>query len=711
MVSPTEELRLRRELQGGVEPQRELEIRRQLAQPAEPVQETAQPQGPGIVSSALTGFNQQVADILRGPSRSLQSIGIPERATDFIPGVSGLDVLGRATEAIGVGAPPQTAGERIAQRTGQEVAGATTALVPTMAAANIARTAATAAPSLLQRLGQQIMAPFQTAPAVTAATDVGLSLASGAGAGVAREVAPGSVSAELLGQFTPLLVPSLAAGALRVGLRGGAAGQEGLQQSIDDFATAGATPSLGQATEGARGTAFQGLESTLGRLPGGASVMLRASRDTARRIGDRIDNITTSLARNADPEQAGRVIQQGLVGQGDSFLGRFNDVSERLFNNIDRFIPRDTAVDVTNSREAFTALSTPVEGAENLSEVLLINPQIARAAQAFTADVGEAGQLTYGALKDVRSAIGRLLTSSSLVDDAPRASLKRIYGALSSDMEAAAAAAGPGAARAFERANGYYSAGLGRLENVIQPLIGNRVPERVFRALELSGRDGATTIRTIYRSLAPEERAVTTSLILRRIGHATPGRQGAEGAEFSTETFLTNWNRIAPDSKDVLFNQREFSGLRDDLDAIARTAESIREGSQVLANPSGTGAAQSQAAGLALAGAGAFQAAQGSPELLTTVLAGMASANVGARLMTSPRFVRWLARGTQLPPRQIPIHIGRLTTTLSNSDAATAQEVVELLRAISPQSEATGGTTGTQPPRRPATTAPQPLAQ
>lgn len=721
-----EELELRRRIQqGGMAPAEELQIRRRLqAITVERVEPQAVPSPSSALESAEAmagsfgvGANRGLASVIGAPvdlmSLGLRSVGLPGAEDAFGGSQSiqrGLNALGLETTQEGfetLTGRPATRGERIAGRVGQEVGAGAIAAAPVLGIARATQAAAPAA-TTAGRIGQAIVNPARTAPAATATTDVGLTALSGAGAGTAREIAPGSTMAELAGQFSPLLLPALGAATIRGITRGGTVGQRALQDSIDDFAMAGVTPSVGQGT-GA--TVAQGLETTLGSLPGGGSVMLRASRNTAERIGNRVEMITNGLARNADPESAGRTIQRGLVGDGDSFLGRFHDVSERLFNDIDQFIPRDTAVSVDNSRAAFAELSTPIAGAENLSEILLISPQIARAAQAFTADVGQAGQLTYGALKDVRSAIGRLLTSSALVDDIPRASLKRIYASLSSDMEAAAQAAGAGASRAFERANGYYRSGLARLENVIQPLIGSRVPERIFRALELSGRDGATTIRTIYRSLNPEERAVTTGLILRRMGHATPGQQGAEGAEFSTETFLTNWNRIAPDSKDVLFNQPQFTGLRRDLDAVARTTERIREGSRVLANPSGTATRQTQAAGLALLGAGGFQAAQGSTSLLTTVLMGMGAANVGSRLMTSPAFVRWLARSTQLSPRQIPIHIGRLATTMQNADAAIAQEVVELLKVISPATPTVPVTSQMQVQGRSSTTQPLALPQ
>lgn len=638
-----------------------------------------------LLGSFGIGANRGIANVVGAPvdlaAAGLRAAGVPATAP-----VGGSQSIENLLQSLGFESTPegfqslagreQTGPERITGRVGEEVAAGAVAGAPVLGLA--ARPARVAATTTAGGIGQSIVAPARTAPLATAGIDLATSVASGTGAGVARELAPGNVNAELAGQFAPIALPALLAGSVRMLARGGDAGQTSLQATIDDFAKAGTTPSVGQGTGN---VIAEGAESTLGRLPGGVGTTFRFGQRQSQAIGDTINRMVASLARNADPEQAGRLIERGLISGDDSFVGRFQDVSEKLFDDLDQFIPGDTLVPASNSQAALNALSSPVAGAENLSEALLINPSIRRAAEAFAADVGQTGTLPYETLKNVRSSIGRMLSSPSAIDDLPRAQLRRVYAALSDDM--AAAAAQNGGTRAFERANRYYRAGLNRIENVIEPLVRNRVPERIFTALERSGRDGATTVRTIYRSLKPEEQATVTGLVLRRLGQSTPGRQGAEGLEFSTETFLTNWNRLAPDTKSVLFAQPHFGPLRGDLDSIARATQAIREGSQVIANPSGTGAAAAQATGVALTGAGAFQAAQGQFGLLGTVMTTMATANIGSRLMTSPKFVRWLAQTTALSPAALPAHIGRLTTTLQDADAETAEETVRLIRALS----------------------------
>ena len=105
------------------------------------------------------------------------------------------------------------------------------------------------------------------------------------------------------------------------------------------------------------------------------------------------------------------------------------------------------------------------------------NPMLVQAAQ----KIQSGGSLTVPELKEFRSFIGRAMGEPQLVDNMPRADLKHIYGAMSQDLEGAANAAGPGAARAFEAANSYYRAGQSRIAQLEPLLNGSR--EQSFAAI------------------------------------------------------------------------------------------------------------------------------------------------------------------------------------------------------------------------------------
>lgn len=471
-------------------------------------------------------------------------------------------------------------------------------------------------------------------------------------------------------------------GATKTLLRGGAAGRKEVASAISDLARFNASPSLAQAT---KKPALDAAETFISRIPGGAGRIRTAVDKMNKAVAAAVDRIAKSLAggKIIDPELAGRAISIGIKGI-DGFVERFMGRSEALFNKLDEFIPADTAVLINNTKATLADLVTPVPGAEATSGAL-VTPGLKRISDAILADIGDPGTLPYGALKRLRSAIGRKLSSSELVSEIPRAEMKQLYAAITRDMEAVAVAAGPKAELAFARAMRFYRSGIKRIDETLEPLIKNKVFENVFEAIELSGKRGPTRIRVLRRSLTDVQWRTVVSSIVRRLGRAKPGQQDAGGGLFSFNTFLTNWNSLDDAAKNALFNGTGLSGLRQNLDALARAAARIRESSQAFANPSGTagsligqgvimgGMIGGPAAGVM---AGSITATLFFPAALAMVTLG---ANAGARLVTNPSFVSWLARSTRIEAGGAAAHIGRLATIASTSDPETRDALKEFL--------------------------------
>lgn len=616
---------------------------------------------------------QRAVDLSSGINRGfLGLLDLPGHAAHaLIPGKGPEQgMFSQLGEAAGITREPTDATGQVLGRIGQEIGAAA---VPAGAALGLARSAPAIARqggNILRQLGRQTVQAAKAAPLGFAGTEAGLSAVSGAGAAAAQQMAPGSTGAELLGQMAPVLTPYAAAGAARRLLRGGESGRQAIADSIDTFARAGTTPTVGQAT-GNR--LYQAGETISNSLPGGGPVAATGARQ-AEQIGGRIDQLASGLSARTSAEQAGRTIERGVTG---GFIPRFRTEAENLFNRIDRFIPADTPVPVAATKATLDTLTAPIAGADNLSGVLA-NPKINQIKQAFDLDIG--GQptqaLPYEALKQLRSQVGRLLSSSEIISEAPRAQMKQLYGALSEDMKSAATAQGPEALRVFQRANHYYSAGLTRIEDVLERVVSKTNVEDIFTAAT-RGREGATTVRTVMRSLAPAERDVVAATMLRRLGRANPSAQDDLGEAFSPETFLTNWNRLAPDSRRALFSGSTYRGLHDDLSAIAKTASQIRDGSSVLANPSGTA---SRSANLLATGAAMAGAYTGNMSAVGLLVAGAVSNNAAARLLTNPKTVRWLATATRIPPQRLPGHLARLSN-LGDGDPELEAAIGEYLQA------------------------------
>lgn len=284
------------------------------------------------------------------------------------------------------------------------------------------------------------------------------------------------------------------------------------------------------------------------------------------------------------------------------------------------------------------------------------------------------GKLPYQAVQKLRTLVGNELESTSLVADVPRSKWKAVYAALSRDMEGAATT--PEAKQALDRANRYFNARSKRIDEIDRVIDRNGGAEKIYQAVMGGVKDGGSTLRAVMQSLPEEGQKAVTAAALRRMGLANPGAQDAAGEAFSASTFLTNWNKASPEARRALFD-RYGPGFSRDMDRIASVAERIRDGGQAIANPSGTAR---QGAQFAYWGGLGGSLITGQVGAALGLGIGGVGANLGARLMTNPRWVKWLAKSTDLPVGALPAQINalkRIATENSDPDIAEAAGLLE----------------------------------
>lgn len=574
----------------------------------------------------------------------------------------------------------QTAGDRVLGDIGEALTGtgltlgaggalgASRAVAPTLARA---APAPQLAPTLGERAAEVLTAQpiLQTASAATGAGASSVARESGAGA-------LGQTAAGVLGGLAPASITAGAPAALRGAFRGGEANRQALGDAIRDFDVLGATPSVGQGTGS---WARQGVESVLSGTPTSGGVMRRFAEAQNEQIGSGLADVSNQLARNISGERAGRAIERGV----QTFSKNTGAMRKALYWQADQHIPSDTPIGVSNTQRALADLTTPIAGAEATTGAQ-ISPKIQQMADNLAQDVAAAQQaglagIPYEAVKRIRSQIGEELSDFSLSTDRPTAQLKRLYGSLSQDLEAAAQAQGPSAVAAVRRANNYFKASADRLETLERVVDKNGGPEKVFQAAMSGTKDGATTLRAVMRSLPEDGQKAVSAAVIKRMGLASAGAQNAAGDAFSPNTFLKNWSDLSPEARRTLFG-RYGTSFSEDMDKIARVADRIKTGSEVYRNPSGTvnrGAALAYPAtigGLVITGQiGGAAAAVG----------GGALANGLARAMTNPKFVKWLARSTELPIGALPAQLNVLKRMSAENDDESIADVAEALAASS----------------------------
>lgn len=633
---------------------------------------------------------------------------LPIKAVNAIPGVNPkneprpgfTEVYNKLFDVLGI-AKPETSSERIASAAMSGMAGGVGMAGGAKALAGVVTN-----PVARGALTQMAAAPERQA-------------ASGATGGAASQTAEeagagpvGQAVAGVAGSLAPSVAVAGPAMATKRLIRGSDENIPSMQERAKTFKEAGAAnPSVGQVTGSRTAQAF---ESALSKMPGGAGVMTKAAEKEAAEIGAKATEIADKLSTTASPATAGRAIEKGISGP-DGFISRFKAGQKALYDKLDQYLPQQANVDVSNTKKTLAAMNSDIEGAPELSKWFK-NARIQGIESSLTSDIsGPAGKnpvhaagggsptgatnvLPYEAVKKLRSLVGSELENGGIASDVPRSKWKALYASLSQDLDGAAAATGnKDAVEAMNRANRFTRAGHARIDDVLDRVIGkDKVPEAIYKAATDTGnmQAGATKIASVMKSLVQGERDVVKSAFIRKMGQATAGNQDAEGSVFSTQTFLTNWNKISPQAKAVLFSGKDGE-TRAALDAIAKSAEMIKTGSKIFSNPSGTGQALTaigEIAGTASAVGGAI--GTGHPITAAGILLGVGSGigatNISARMMTNPNFVRWLAKSTKLSSGALPSAITSLQRVHDKQDEGVKADIENYLDSVSANLSATG---------------------
>ena len=283
------------------------------------------------------------------------------------------------------------------------------------------------------------------------------------------------------------------------------------------------------------------------------------------------------------------------------------------------------------------------------------------------------GQLSWEDMNHFRSIIGEIVGQPGLAEDTSTKSLRKLYGALSSDMEKTATAQGPKALQAWRRANQYWRGRAARIEGTLSTILGkdlNKGGQPAFEGLErlanLQGGD-AIKLSRLMRSLPKDEANTVRASLIQRMGQARKGAQDAEGEVFSPAEFVTRWNGMSKDAKSSLFHEPELRSALNDLVTVAAGMKAAAK----YANTSKTG--------LAVNGIALISSAFTSP-VGTAVVAGT---QLGAGKLLSSR---WLVRslvgvGKARTVPQAKAAIGRLSVVASR-EPAIANEVTQLQQQL-----------------------------
>lgn len=479
---------------------------------------------------------------------------------------------------------------------------------------------AQAAPETLVSLLRQ-MAPRTTAD---------LTAAAGAGAGSEMGGLPGAIAGAVWGAIAPGAIDYVAKTpqALMSSLL------KTNPQAVDDFVQLGMRPSTGITSDN---KGLQMAQQVISRAPGSTNRMGNYYEGLADDFGRAVENASPQAASK---EMAGMQIKAGA----EAYKNKFKDISGKLFARLDKYVPEDTPVGLQGTRQFIAEKIRPYQSTPEFSDLL---PSSVRKLDEFFTQKPDA-EVPYLLARQLRSDIGEKIGKAPLMADESVGALKQLYGALSGDLRQAASAKGPEALKAFDRANNFYANKFQEVEKLLNS-VAKKVPEDAYNWALTGTKNGATQLRGILKTLTPDEREIFTNTAIRNMGVANAGAQNAAGSAYSARTFLTNFNRLAPEAKDALF--KPGSSQRLALERLARASSRIKDLDKWI-NTSNTA---NYLGWMAVPAAAWF----GSP----TALLAPAANNAAARLMTNPKFANAFSKVLENPKS---VSSGSVRTTLES---------------------------------------------
>lgn len=505
--------------------------------------------------------------------------------------------------------------------------------------------------------------------------------AAGAGAGLGMEIG-GSVGESVGGDGGRV------AGEVVGALGGGVAGYSGANRVFRGIAgervlneTAQAAADLGiqqiAADTGGRGTRFAtgAVRSTFGGIPiaEGAEQASQSAGRAATAVGRNIGGGST------DDIVAGQAARRGIQRFEGESLKRAGELYEAIP------IQPGAMVELDNTRTALAGLTRGFQSNKQLSELWANNPKMKATLDALTPqDIDgkmTGGQLSWEDMKAFRTMIGEIVGQPGVTrDGSDIAQLRGLYAALSEDMAATAAAQGPGALKAWRRANQYWRGRQSRIDDVFSTLLGKdglRSDENVYKSINKWAQEGGdfkSLARTI-RSMPDDEANTVRSTLVQRMGLAPKGAQSGDGTVFSPRKFATEWQGMDQRAKAVLFPDAKH---RADLEKLARVAEGMK-GADEFRNWSGTAV-------------GVNSLLTGSVALTNAPVAiAMGLAQFGAgKLLANPKFARIMASTLELPPERQGRVLTERLGVLAAQEPAIAGEVNRLQQALTSANDNVG---------------------
>ena len=450
----------------------------------------------------------------------------------------------------------------------------------------------------------------------------------------------------------------------------------GLRQGIPQAAERlGIKLPAGVATQS---PAVQRLESGLAQTPGGAQVIAPKYELMQEQLGTAATGIGEDISRASRTPTPQVFTEKGPLGQfvkkGSEAAGkRFAERREQIDDLVSVTVGPDNRFAANNTAQLVNDLRDQIAKNPNTMEPML-RPVIDRAMRIVSDANAGFGGVSFDALRKMRTAVGKELERPDISGLTQSPYLSRLYAALKADVGAAAKESGPVADRALKLHDRYVR--FNREVNLpaLQKIVDQDLDVAAANYALSGTKDGIGRLQLLKRNFKPDEWDTVSASVWQQLGNAKAGVKegadvGTDSYQFSASTFLTNWNNLSDSAKNVLFAGERYRNIIPAINDLVKVTTGAREAAKTV-NTSNTGGAQMVAS--ALLGSGGMIGGGLSGDMAQALVGGASAlsgliltSNVAARLLESPRFIRWVSdtsRAVVNNPNSLVTQISKLAT-------------------------------------------------
>lgn len=474
------------------------------------------------------------------------------------------------------------------------------------------------------------------------------------------------------------------------------------QKIAAQFKSLGIEPSASVVTGGRR---LGRVEAAVAQTAAGGNIIDEQAGRIVEQTSKAVDDIVRQIGEPKTAQGAGEAIRQAAVKASE----RFGFKQEKIYTQAFDLIGRDTLVEVSaikalktemlvELKRAPKSMAPSINKAISMLDNILADASAAvktestgildQSGNAITREVSRKGAgIEFSALRKIRTNIGRDLADPLLSGStgSQNEAMKRVYAALTLDMSNAAAATSDEAAKKLAVADRYTRIWSNTTQTMINKIGKFDADEKAYKFALAASRDGGTSLSRLRGVFTPEEWDTVAATVLDRLGQANPGVQNAAGDTFSINSFVTNWNKLAPEAKQALFGGKRYASQRQALDSLVDLMAKMKDVKRFSNTSNTAGTLHTLIAFNALGGAvGAMSTGDiegGALGITTTVAGSILAPRAAAKLLTNPNFVNWLAQPVEQGIRSVPAHMARLVA-IGKANPEIKEEVDQFIKQM-----------------------------